>query len=238
MWPFADVSLETATLWGEAANITLLICLLGGVLATFVIVRTSNVKEHHWDSLRVAAKQDFDLYKIDSAKEVAAVRADADLKIDAAREEAKVELGKAQVEIAQAKKQTAALEKEAADARLEQERLRAQLAWRRLGALETRAFVQNITGKIEKIILFNLSPDPETASYVVDLNSAFTRAGVTVDARSGIGGSPYSGIGLEGGSEQERAAVIEAFAAAGVIVRSEAPFGALTLIVGGKPPPP
>jgi hypothetical protein len=52
MWPFADVSLETATLWGEAANITLLVCLLGGVLATFVIVRTTNVKEHHWDAAR------------------------------------------------------------------------------------------------------------------------------------------------------------------------------------------
>ena len=210
---------------GTLANWVLLASLLGGVLSTFVIVKTADVKETHWDKDREAARERFS----ELATEAEHARAEFG--------KANAEIAKANATIAKAEERAAELGKEASLARLEQEKLKAQLAWRRLEALETRAFVQNIAGKIEKIILFNLSPDPETVSYMVDLNSAFTRAGVKVDARSGMTG-PYFGIGLEGGSEQERAIVIDAFAAAKVIVRPEAPFGELTLIVGSKPPPP
>ncbi|MCP3399857.1 hypothetical protein [Bradyrhizobium sp. CCGB20] len=48
MWPFAGISLSTATLIGSIANWALLVCLLGGMLATFVIVQTTDVKEEHW----------------------------------------------------------------------------------------------------------------------------------------------------------------------------------------------
>jgi hypothetical protein len=53
MWPFEGMSLSSATRWGDAANLVLIVCLIGGVIATFVIVRTSNIKEHHWDVHRI-----------------------------------------------------------------------------------------------------------------------------------------------------------------------------------------
>jgi hypothetical protein len=46
MWPFAGMSLSAATLFGS--NWALLACLLGGALATFVIVQTGDIKEEHW----------------------------------------------------------------------------------------------------------------------------------------------------------------------------------------------
>jgi hypothetical protein len=48
MWPFVGMSLPTATLIGSIANWALLACLLGGVVATFFIVQTTDVKEEHW----------------------------------------------------------------------------------------------------------------------------------------------------------------------------------------------
>lgn len=48
MWPFAGMSLAAATAVGSIANWSLLLCLLGGVVATFVIVQTTDVKEEHW----------------------------------------------------------------------------------------------------------------------------------------------------------------------------------------------
>jgi septal ring factor EnvC (AmiA/AmiB activator) len=57
MWPFLTMSLQSASLWGDIANWTLIACLIGGVLATVGIVQTSNVKESHWEVLRMAAEQ-------------------------------------------------------------------------------------------------------------------------------------------------------------------------------------
>jgi len=48
MWPFSEMSLATASLVGTIANWVLLVSLLSGVLSTFVIVKTSDVKEDHW----------------------------------------------------------------------------------------------------------------------------------------------------------------------------------------------
>lgn len=48
MWPFSEMSLATASLVGTTANWLLLISLLGGVLSTFVIVKTTDIKEEHW----------------------------------------------------------------------------------------------------------------------------------------------------------------------------------------------
>jgi hypothetical protein len=48
MWPFSEMSLATASLVGTTANWVLLASLVGGVLSTFVIVKTSDVKEEHW----------------------------------------------------------------------------------------------------------------------------------------------------------------------------------------------
>src|SRR6266478_172544 len=57
MWPFDGMSLSSATLWGDIANLALLVCLVGGVIATFVIVRTTNVKELHWDVAREHSRE-------------------------------------------------------------------------------------------------------------------------------------------------------------------------------------
>jgi hypothetical protein len=57
MWPFSEMSLPTATLIGTIANWALLACLLGGVLSTFVIVKTTDVKEEHWDRDRDASRE-------------------------------------------------------------------------------------------------------------------------------------------------------------------------------------
>jgi hypothetical protein len=48
MWPFSEMSLAAASLFGTIANWVLLASLLGGVLSTFVIVKTADVKEDHW----------------------------------------------------------------------------------------------------------------------------------------------------------------------------------------------
>lgn len=58
MWPFSEISLPWATWWSDAANLVLLVCLLGGVLATFVIIRATNVKEHHWENDRRASQKE------------------------------------------------------------------------------------------------------------------------------------------------------------------------------------
>jgi hypothetical protein len=48
MWPFSGMSLDVASLTGTVANWILLASLVTGVLSTFVIVKTSDVKEEHW----------------------------------------------------------------------------------------------------------------------------------------------------------------------------------------------
>jgi hypothetical protein len=48
MWPFSEMSLATASLVGGIANLVLLVSLVGGVVSTFVIVKTGDVKEDHW----------------------------------------------------------------------------------------------------------------------------------------------------------------------------------------------
>ena len=48
MWPFSEMSLATATLVGTLANWGLLASLIAGVVSTFLIVQTADVKEEHW----------------------------------------------------------------------------------------------------------------------------------------------------------------------------------------------
>jgi hypothetical protein len=57
MWPFSEMSLPMATLVGTIANWTLLASLLTGVISTFVIVKTADVKEEHWDRSRLEAQE-------------------------------------------------------------------------------------------------------------------------------------------------------------------------------------
>src|SRR5262249_5193450 len=125
MWPFTDVSLETATLWGETANIVLLICLLGGVLATFVIVRTTNVKEHHWDRLRQEATDAFERLRINSAKENAEARSEEEQKDPVGGEETGVGIKEPQADSAGANARAQEARARAEELTLEIARLKA-----------------------------------------------------------------------------------------------------------------
>lgn len=68
MWPFSGMSLETASSVGTFANWSLLASLLFGVVSTFVIIQTTNVKEAHWDSSRQAAELRVAELKTEAAK--------------------------------------------------------------------------------------------------------------------------------------------------------------------------
>jgi hypothetical protein len=48
MWPFQELSLSAATVLSNVASVVLLGCLIAGVIATFIIVRATNVKEYRW----------------------------------------------------------------------------------------------------------------------------------------------------------------------------------------------
>jgi hypothetical protein len=57
MWPsFSRMSLESVNWWSDAANMVLVFSLISGVLATFVLVRTSSRKEWFWEQDRQLAK--------------------------------------------------------------------------------------------------------------------------------------------------------------------------------------
>jgi hypothetical protein len=57
MWPFSTMSLESASFWGTIANWSLVACLVGGVVSTFAIVKTTDVKEEHWANDRQRSKE-------------------------------------------------------------------------------------------------------------------------------------------------------------------------------------
>jgi len=46
MWPFQELSLSAATAWANAATVVLAACVLGSLLAAFVLVRANNVKQY------------------------------------------------------------------------------------------------------------------------------------------------------------------------------------------------
>ena len=73
MWPFEELSLSGATLLGDLANLALLVCLVGGVIATFVIVRTTNVKEKYWDIAREQSHERIKGLETDLGKALAAI---------------------------------------------------------------------------------------------------------------------------------------------------------------------
>jgi hypothetical protein len=57
MWPFQAMSLPTATAWADAASLALLACVLGAVVATFVLIQTAKVKEQRWSEAATQARQ-------------------------------------------------------------------------------------------------------------------------------------------------------------------------------------
>lgn len=70
MWPFSfsGMSLETANWLSDIANIVAVSCLVGGVLAAFIIFRTSSVKERHWEKDRQEARLKISILETSAAE--------------------------------------------------------------------------------------------------------------------------------------------------------------------------
>ncbi len=86
MWSFSfsGMSLETANWLSDIANIVFIGSLIAGLLATFVVVRTSSVKETYWDKAREEAQAE--LVKANRAiAEANAIAAQANEKAEAER---------------------------------------------------------------------------------------------------------------------------------------------------------
>jgi hypothetical protein len=49
MWPFENLSLETASTLSNIASSVFLFSLLIGLISTIAVMRLANVKEHHWE---------------------------------------------------------------------------------------------------------------------------------------------------------------------------------------------
>ena len=233
MWPFSDISLEWATWWGELANIALLVCLIGGVLATFAIVRTTNVKEHHWDSLRSQAKTEFDRYKIGAAKEIESVRSDADAKIGVAREEARKAVDQAQADIAKSNARSDEANARAAEAikaaeteKLERIKLEAQIAPRRLEG-ERHIALTSAMGQYagRRVAVVSYALDAEAVPLAFQIINSLERAKLVVRemvASEMVMGNFGWGVHVSGPDKELVGALRVALAnAAGLIVAPE-----------------
>jgi hypothetical protein len=130
MWPFSEMSLPTASLVGTIANWALLVSLIGGVVSTFVIVKTADVKEEHWAEDRRRSNEKI----AESSEHIAELGVQGD--------EARAELGVAQADIAKAKVQAAVQEKEAAKARQAIVEANARAAEANARALEAQAALE------------------------------------------------------------------------------------------------
>lgn len=92
MWPFSEMSLATATLVGTLANWGLLASLLTGVVSTFIIVQTTDVKEEHWAHDRQHSSERIALLSIQSDQlrkdtaEANARQKEAEVKLEQLRE--------------------------------------------------------------------------------------------------------------------------------------------------------
>ncbi len=182
MWPFAGMSLESATWWGDAANLALLACLLGGVVATFVIVRTATVKEFHWDRLREVSRAETARAAADAeaAKEGTAVAKEGAAKANA-------EAARANESAAIATEKAAGLEKEAAELRLALEKEVAARSPRVISDAQRVALLKALEGVPKEPV--QIKPkmwDAEIKQYADQLEAVFKEAGFPVTREDAI----------------------------------------------------
>lgn len=57
MWPFSAMTYDAAVWWSDFANSALLLSLAIGVIASFVIVQTGNIKEESWGQERARSAE-------------------------------------------------------------------------------------------------------------------------------------------------------------------------------------
>ena len=245
MWPFADVSLETATLWGEAANIALLICLLGGVLATFVIVRTANVKEHHWDMLREQARIETGKTQGEAARanEAAGKAHERAAALEAEAEKARAELRKANADIAKANaaiatanERTAEAQRKTAEIERQTAEMREKLANRRITAGQ-HVILNNALSAQKATVDFVMMGDPEFILYAVDVIKVFENAGWIIGEKTQPLDEHWIGLVLYQSDDPATAAIARALTSAEVpFLWANAPKKErATVIIGGRP---
>jgi hypothetical protein len=175
MWPFNDMSLPTATLIGTIANWCLLASLLTGVVSTFVIVKTTDVKEAYWDHDRDAARERIG----ELARESELAKAELG-KANAEIENAKSQAADLNKQAAEANERTASLEKEAAQARLEQERLKQIVSWRTISSEAGNKMVAILKANPTFIKLAYVGADPEALGLAIQFSKVLETAGWTM----------------------------------------------------------
>ncbi len=168
------MSLPLATLFGTIANWCLVASLLTGVISTFVIVKTTDVKEAHWDHDRDAAKERIS----ELARESEFAKAELG-KANAEIENAKRQAAELDKQAAEAKERTASLEKEAAQARLEQERLKQIVSWRTISKAAGDKMVALLKTNPTFIKLAYVAADPEALGLAIQLSKVLEAAGWT-----------------------------------------------------------
>jgi len=246
MWSFSEMSLPSATFIGAIANWCLLASLVTGLVSTFVIVKTTDVKEAYWDRDREVAR-------------------DRIVELSHQSEIAKAELGKASAEIADAKRQaadldkqaaaakerTAALEKETAQAKLEQEKLKAQLAWRILPADVAQRLQQELAKAPGSVNIKHISNDTEALYLAIQIGNIFSQAKWKVAMTSvTIPGTVVFGVWVPNVADalESVEAARSAFSSANIGFSADTPppegmgFGsslgqAATVLIGSKPVP-
>jgi hypothetical protein len=184
-------------------------------VATYCVVQLQRVE-------LAASKEEFEKYKIDTGKEIAAANAVGD---------------SAKAEAAKANEKTASLQKEADEARLETQRLKQQVAWRRITRPQHDALVSALTGKKIDFFLSFVDADPESALFPDDIDRTMKDAGLKPSFFSGW--QRAVGLSIAGTDSPELTALVEAFDAAGLpLVRKpiDHPSFKIELLVGSKPP--
>lgn len=135
--------------------------------------------------------------------------------------------------------ETAKAKAETARALLEQERLKAQMAWRRIAPSQAQRIAEGLRGEPLEVWVTFVGSDPEATVFREDINSALAAAGVKTKFFSGY--ERAVGLSVKGGAPEQRARLVNAFAAAGVpALDSQEPSftkTGLEVLVGTKPPP-
>lgn len=172
MWPFSDMSLASATKIGGTANVILIASLVAGVVSTFFIVQTSNVKEEHWDRDREAARNE-------------AIRQSLLVSNQ------QTEILRQKQELTKVQERAAKAETQASEAKLALERYRAPRSISYDKQLEAFSLFSQYKGTSVRVWKLNGGGD---ISFLADgLSHIFSQAGWIVS-----GGASLSGVSLTG----------------------------------------
>jgi hypothetical protein len=207
-----------------------------GVLSTYAIVVSGNIKEANLKRELKDKDDAFETYKLTVEGQVA----------DAKREG--IEAGKI---AGNAVVRAAGLEKEAWAAKLETEKLKQVVVWRTLSPENAAELLKSLSAHPGSVNLRYTSGDPESLFFAIQLSKTLHEANWQVAPGSENSNLITFGVSLPGASSPDMDALRGAFSAAKIPFATETPpntgssvgfniatiAGAPTLMVGSKPPP-